>query len=206
MNAAVASAVDAPPEEPLDDMRVPSWAGPALGFLVGLDSPDSVGKCVDALSVAKGVDIKAVLALGARAHDMRAGRIGDAAAEREGSRRCKSKLRALADADWLARRLGATLVDPGRFVADESGYRARSIVALAALTPTTELPATAIRLRAFELAELYGADRVAVAVAHAGGLLASGAVADLEAARSELVDGASANAPSTSSDLSLIHI
>ena len=195
VNAAVASAVDAPPEEPLDDMRVPSWAGPALGFLIGLDSPDSVGKCVDALSVAKGVDIKAVLALGARAHDMRAGRIGDAAAEREGSRRCKSKLRALADADWLARRLGATLVDPGRFVADESGYRARSIVALAALTPTTELPATAIRLRAFELAELYGADRVAVAVAHAGGLLASGAVADLEAARSELVDGAFAEAP-----------
>ena len=195
VNAAVASAVDAPPEEPLDDMRVPSWAGPALGLLVGLDSPDSVGKCVDALSVAKGVDIKAVLALGARAHDMRAGMIGDAAAEREGSRRCKSKLRALADADWLARRLGATLVDPGRFVADESGYRARSIVALAALTPTTELPATAIRLRAFELAELYGADRVAVAVAHAGGLLASGAVADLEAARSELVHGAFAEAP-----------
>ena len=56
VNAAVASAVDAPPEEPLDDMRVPSWAGPALGFLIGLDSPDSVGKCVDALSVAKGVD------------------------------------------------------------------------------------------------------------------------------------------------------
>ena len=195
VNAAVASAVDAPPEEPLDNMRVPSWAGPALGFLVGLDSPDSVGKCVDALSVAKGVDIKAVLALGARAHDMRAGRGGDAAAEREGSRRCKSKLRALADADWLARRLGATLVDPGRFVADESGYRARSIVALAALTPTTELPATAIRLRAFELAELYGADRVAVAVAHAGGLLASGAVADLEAASSELVDRAFAEAP-----------
>ena len=195
VNAAINSAVDAPPEEPLDEMQVPSWAGPALGLLVGLESAGSVGKCVDALSVANGVDIKAVLALGAKAHDMRAGRTGDDAAEKEGSIRCKSKLRALADADWLARRLGKTLVDPGRFVADESGYRARSILALAALTPTPELPATHIRRRAFEFAKSYGGDAVDVAVAHAGGLLASGAVADLEAARTELVDEAFAVDP-----------
>ena len=83
------------------------------------------------------------------------------------------------------------LVQPAAFVAaadDAGGYRTRAILALAAVTPTPDFPAAAARSHALRLAGAYGVDRVEVAMAHAGGLLASGsdAAADLAAAAPEL--------------------
>ena len=162
VNAAVASAVELP-LEPLAASRAAAAAcnsrPRAVGELVGLVRPIPCGQIASTRCPWRRAwtSSHCVLALGARAHDMRAGRRG-AAAEREGSRRCKSQTSSprLLDAACVARRLGATRCSaiPARFVADESGYRARSIVALAALTPTTELPATARSLRRLFAAEL----------------------------------------------------